>query len=889
MPDTNEQGELSQDIRFLAGTLGHIIREQHGDDAFNLVEQVRQTAKARRNGEPGAADDLMALIRSASLAQKNILVKAFSTYFQLINIAEDQERIRVLRSREMDSNLKESITASVAELVDAGLGANDIREILEKTHIRLVLTAHPTEAKRQENLVKLRHIARLMGRRNRHAPTPTEVRTLNRDISEEIEELWQTRLTRATRPTLSDEVEFGIYFMTSVIMEVLVHVDEELRFSLEEFFPEEDWANLPPIIQYASWIGGDRDGNPNVTPQVTLDTLGVLREAARDVYLKEIRYLRDHLTQSVDEVEVSVALQEVVAEHNPDPGCFQGEIYRQMMDIIIDKLKQDVYHSREDLLDDLYLVQNSLLSNRGYRVAHGTLRRLIRMVEFFGLQLMPLEVRDDAGHNAQAVHELFEYYGIAADYLNLPEEKKQALLLREIENTRPLFPVNPRFGLTANKVIATWRMIAQAHEGFGPHCIDSVIASMSKRPSDILTMLLFASEVGITERVDIVPLFETVSDLEAAEQTMSTLFSLPYYRNYLETRGMRQQVMVGYSDSSKDGGYMASRWGLFKAQEKLAKICLSHGVMLEVFHGRGGSIGRGGGPTNIAIRSQPSSSVLGPIRITEQGEVIAYRYNNLSIARRHLHQLLHATLLTVAMPPDTSAPDDWKQQMQIISDMAQDAYRDFVYESDGFIDYWQQATPINELNYLHIGSRPAKRSKGGFSSIRAIPWVFSWMQSRAIIPSWYGVGTGLQQIINQENGLETLRTMYADWPFFQALIDNVELDIAKADIEIAALYASLVEDSDLRDSFFSRIAAEHRLAANAICQVTEQERLLSRVKWLDRSVSRRNPYVDPLNFIQVELLRKLRQMEIDDPAYSETLRAALSTVNGIAAGLKTTG
>lgn len=889
MPDSNGYSALSKDIRLLAGMLGRIIKEQHGDEAFDLVEQVRLAAKARRNGEPGAADDLTALIKGASLEQKNILVKAFSTYFQLINIAENQERNRVLRAREMENNLNESVYASVFDLVSAGLTAADMRELIEKTRIRLVLTAHPTEAKRQENLVKLRQIARLMGRRNRHDPTPVELQWLDTNIGEEIEELWQTRLTRATRPTLSDEVEFGIYFVTSVIMDSLVRVDEELRLALEQFFPDEDWSGLPPVIQYASWIGGDRDGNPNVTPQVTLNTLAVLRDAARQVYLQDVVYLRDHLTQSEDEVPVSIALKEFVSEHSADPERYPGEIYRQMMEIIAERLEADVYHSREDFLDDLYLVHNSLLSNRGNRVATGTLQRLIRKVEFFGLQLMPLEVRDDARHNIQALQELFQHYGIADDYINLPEEAKQALLLREIQNKRPLFPVKPRFGNVANKVIATWRMIAEAHDRFGPHCIDSVIASMSKQPSDILTMLLFASEVGITEKVDIVPLFETVADLEASDQTMSTLFNVDYYRSYLEFRGMRQQVMVGYSDSSKDGGYMASRWGLFKAQQKLANMCLSHGVLLEVFHGRGGSIGRGGGPTNIAIRSQPSSSVLGPIRITEQGEVIAYRYNNLSIARRHLHQMLHATLLTVAVPPDTTAPNAWQDTMQQISDAAQDEYRDFVYESDGFLDYWQQATPINELNYLHIGSRPAKRSKGGFAAIRAIPWVFSWMQSRAIVPSWYGVGTGLSSIIDQENGLELLHEMYANWTFFTALIDNVELDIAKADMEIAEVYSHLVEDPEVRHAFFNRITTEHARASDAICQITGQERILSRVSWLDRSVSRRNPYVDPLNFIQVELLRELRQMEIDDPNYSKTLRAALSTVNGIAAGLKTTG
>jgi len=880
---------LSRDIRLLASTLGHIIREQHGEEAFNLVEQVRLTAKARRSGDASAAADLTASIRGASLHEKNILIKAFSSYFQLINIAEDQERIRALRSREMKNMLRESIDSAIFELATAGLTAEEMRGLLDRTHIRLVLTAHPTEAKRKEILVKLRHLAQMMGRRGRHELTPSELRVLDENIGEEIEELWQTRLTRATRPTLADEVDFGIYFTTSVIMDVLVLVDDELRYSLERHYPDENWLDLPRIVQYASWIGGDRDGNPNVTPEVTLRTIETLRAAGREVYLSDISFLRDHLTQSIDEIGFSAGLLEAVDSQTQGEGQYTGEIYRQMMDLILQKLYADEYARSRDLLDDLYIVENSLLENQGQRVAKGALRKLIRKVELFGLHMLPLEVRDDARDNASAVDELFHLYGIAENYLDLPEEEKQLLLTREIANHRPLFPVQAELSEAANKVINTWRMIAEAHERWGPNTIDSVIASMSKKPSDVLTLLLFASEVGVSNQVDLVPLFETVEDLKASADTMSTLFDNSEYGRYLNTRGMRQQIMVGYSDSSKDGGYMASRWGLYEAQRNLADMCRKRGVMLEVFHGRGGSIGRGGGPTNLAIRSQPPSSVVGPIRITEQGEVIAYRYNNSSIARRHLHQIIHATLLAVGLPADSDVQDSWRDTMREIAEASEKEYRNFVYETPGFLEYWRQATPINELNFLHIGSRPTKRRTGGFESIRAIPWVFSWMQSRAIIPSWYGIGTGLNNIYTNDGGVETLQSMYQDWPFFTTLIDNAELDLVKADMGIAELYASLVDDGDIRERLYSRMKAEHELASRMISSITGQERLLSRVSWLDRSINRRNPYVDPLNFIQVELLKTLRSMDADHPEYNEMLRAVLSTVNGIAAGLKTTG
>jgi phosphoenolpyruvate carboxylase len=549
-----------------------------------------------------------------------------------------------------------------------------------------------------------------------------------------------------------------------------------------------------------------------------------------------------------------------------------------------------VYQTGADLLADLRLVYDSLNANRGRRVANGSLRRLMTKVELFGLHLVPLDVREDARLHRAALAEMLNYYGMCADYEALPEADKQALLTREIRTLRPLFPLDLEpFSDTTRRVVATWRMIAKAHRQYGRVVIDSAVASMSTSPSDLLTMLLFAKEVGVHEHIDLVPLFETIDDLQAAPAIMEAVFANPDYRRHLEARGMRQQIMLGYSDSNKDGGYLASNWQLYQAQSRLAEVCARHGVELELFHGRGGSIGRGGGPTNRAILAQPPTAFQGRIRTTEQGEVIAYRYSNPAIARRHLHQVTNAVLMSLGAPRPP-VPVEWREAMSRLAELGQRAYRAFVYETPRFLEYWQQATPIDELGRMAIGSRPAKRHAGGFESVRAIPWMFSWMQSRAIIPSWFGIGTAVETFCAETpDGLALLKTMAKDWIFFKTLIENAELDAAKADMGIAARYASLVEDEALRTSIYETIAAEHRRTCDWLCRLTDQERLLQRQPIMQRSIERRNPYVDPLNYIQVVLLRDLRRLHPGTGDYDRILNAIFSTVNGIAAGMKTTG
>ena len=889
---------LSADIHLLGNLLGAIIKQQHGDANYELVEAVRRSAIQRRDtSNLEKTHELASTIDDLDLEAQRILTKAFSNYFQLINIAEDQQRVRVLREREANGHLNESIDAAIKSLSDSGVTADQLQTVFTELRVRLVLTAHPSEAKRKETLIKLRAIADMMAYQDRANLLPREKDQIEDKLKEEIEELWQTATTRAIRKTVADEVDFGLYFVTSVIMDVALDVYEDIENSLNHHYPGNDWSQPQGLLRYASWIGGDRDGNPNVTSDVTMQTLKTLRDAAVDVYMGEITTLRDHLTQSISEVKVSDKLARVVAAHPELEELYPGEIYRQQLHLIWQRLSENIYQDSRQLLKDLRLIDESLRENRGTHVADGSLMRLIRKVRLFGLHLLPLDIREDARLQAQALDELFRYYEIEDHYLDLPEAEKQKLLSREIANPRPFFPIDTSaFSDVTQRIIATWRMIAQAHQMYSPIVIDSVIASMSKQPSDVLTMLLLATEVGVQDDLEMVPLFETIDDLYRGTEVMKQLFKNEAYWAHMrvrgERRGLHQQIMIGYSDSSKDGGYLASNWHLYQAQQLLTETCEAHDVSLQLFHGRGGSIGRGGGPANRSILSQPPASLKGGIKITEQGEVIAYRYINRDIGRRHLHQLMHAMLIALGTPEAaiTEVKSVWRETMQTLSESSRLVYRKFVYETDGFLDYWQQSTPINELSRLPISSRPAKRSKGGFESIRAIPWVFSWMQSRAIIPSWYGVGTALQSFCDEnEDGLTQLQAMYREWPFFNAVIENVQLDVAKADMGIAELYAGLVEDEALRENFFGTIHSEHERTWRMLCAVLGQDELLDNSPVLKRSIERRNPYVDPLNFIQVALLRDLRQLTPETDEYEDVMRAVLDTINGIAAGMKTTG
>ena len=907
---TSAQSALSRDIHLLGNLLGELIVEQHGEEALRLVEDIRKLAIRRRaEDDPALLDELWRRVLALDAGEREILVKAFSNYFQLINIAEDIQRARVLRQRERGGIVRESVADALRSLLAAGLGAADLASLFDNLRVRLVLTAHPSEAKRKEMLVKLHAISEMMDRHDREDFPPRERAVFLAALREQIEALWQTPANRSTRKTVMDEVDFGLYYLTSVIMDVVIDVYEDLIRSLEEACPEADWSQPQGLLRFASWIGADRDGNPNVTADVTLQTLAVLRRAALQLWLRELAQLQEQLTQAGGDARDAAELRATLAQQ-PDAAQLEqrwpGQPWRQLLHVIGRRLQATLdvepgaYADSRELIAELERIRHSLIANGSRQVANGSLLRLIRKLRLFGLHLVPLELREDAGLHRDALDELFRFYSIEDDYTGLPETAKQALLTQEIANPRPFFPTDAsNFSENTQRIIRTWRMVAEAQARYGAIVIDTFIASMSQAPSDMLAMLLLASEVGVADELELVPLLETIDDLYDGPAIMRALFTNEAWMRHLQARGrgrgLHQQIMVGYSDSSKDGGYLASNWHLYRAQQLLTETCAEHDIALQLFHGRGGSISRGGGPTNLAIRALPPASLQRGTKITEQGEVIAYRYGNRDIGRRHLHQVMHAMLLALGSPQEVAVEPAWAEAMSALSELGHAAWRDFVYGSEDFLEFWQQATPIGELARLPISSRPAKRSTaGGFGSIRAIPWTFSWMQSRAIVPSWFGVGHALETWCAQEaQGLDLLRVMYRSWPFFNALLENAQLDVAKADLGIAGLYArELVEDEELRARYFSRIEEEHARTWRMLCAVTEQESLLENNPVIRRSIERRNPYVDPLNFIQVALLQELRGASAKTPATPDqdaVLREVLATISGIAAGMKTTG
>lgn len=894
------QRNISDDIHLLGNLLGDTIRNQQGDAGLQLVEQIRSLARARRQGDETATDRLSQQISALPLQDLNVLTNAFSNYFQLINIAEDQQRLRVLEEREVSGTIRETIADAITTLEEQAMTPEEVRKALQQLRFRFVLTAHPSESKRQEILILLANIATLLDELRNCPEISRKKRQIECSFQEKIETLLQTQQVRDRQKTVADEVQYGLYYLTSVIMDATVDIYADLQEALNHSFPEENWRELPSILSYASWIGGDRDGNPNVTPFATLDTLETMRNAAREVYLSEVSQLRDLLTQSTHLTPVSPQLGSLLREDASLAILYPNEPYRQQLERIRRHLELDEYFSASELLDDLLPMAQSLRQFGGENVAGGRLHRLIHKVRHFGLHLLPLDIREDAGLIRNALDEIFRSYGICDEYANAPEAEKLRILEREIANHRPLIPRDTsHFSDATRMIIDTWEMIAVAQQRFGSIVIDTVISSMSQNASDVLAMLLLAKEVGVEKNLDVVPLFETIADLREAPSMMFTLFETPVYREYLQNRAdgqrQRQQIMLGYSDSGKDGGYFASNWELYQAQRSLTAVCNEAGVSLQLFHGRGGSIGRGGGPTNRAILSQPPGGMQGGVKITEQGEVIAYRYANPGIARRHLHQVLNAAILQATQGNDSAASHSlrhaWWDAMTILAETSRRVYRSFVYDNADFLDYWQQATPIHEISQLRISSRPAsRRTKAGFAAMRAIPWVFSWVQSRTIIPSWFGVGSALEQFcMAAESNLALLQAMYREWPFFQNTIQNLEMDVAKADMGIAQLYSRLVDDEDMAERQFSWIQSEHQKTADWVCKITQQAALLDSMPVIQHSITRRNPYVDPINFIQVELLHRYRQASEDDPERPALLRAVLDSINGIAAGMKTTG
>jgi phosphoenolpyruvate carboxylase len=892
---------LSDDIGLLGGLLGEVIQAQEPAEAFMLEERARTLARALRSGDETAAEQLAALVEGLSVQETTVLVRAFTSYFRLVNLAEDNERIRRIRERERSEHpapRRGSLREAIGIIAARGTSAASLQELLAQAEIRLVVTAHPTEAQRRTTVAKLARVFAVIRELDSTEIDADELARARAQLASTIQELWSSDEIRAVSPTPLDEVRAGLVYFHSTLLDAVPRIYRELEDAVEAEYPGAGIV-VPPLLSFGSWIGGDRDGNPNVTPAVTLRTLGLMRRMALDFLTQRVGRLAERVSVSsvvTGPVPLLEPALQAGAERFPELATElarrnHDEPYRQFFALARERLRataagaQEGYADAAELLADLRLAERALREQRADRIAAGDLHDVIRQVEAFGFHIARLDVREHAVRHRQAIAELLERRGDADDYGELDEAARQALLARALADPATLFPQDPAvLPPTASDVVSAFTMLRDVLANGNDGALGSYVVSGAATPSDVLEVLLLMKEVRIA--LPIAPLFEFGPSLRDSATTMGTLLEQPAYRAALRSWGDRQEVMIGYSDSNKDVGYLASTWDVRRAQTAIAELLRARGVRFMFFHGRGGALGRGGGPTNVAILAQPPGTVVGRIKLTEQGEVIAAKYSTPQIAHRELELVVGAALVSRLLPQPT--PERARAFEELLEQMAghsQAVYRDLVYGQPGFDRFFEQATPINEIARLRIGSRPARR--GGsqrIEELRAIPWVFSWTQSRIILPAWYGLGSALAQA-REQVGLSVLQEMERDWPFFTALLSNAEMGLAKADLAIGRRYVDLVEDEPLRESIWERICTEYERTRELVLAITGQARLLDRSPVLQRSIERRNPYVDPLSFIQVTLLRRLRA----DDASEELVRPMLLTINGIAGGLRNTG
>ena len=888
---------LRAEIRLLGQLLGETLREHEGLPLYELEESIRLRTKALRQ-QHDAADEaaLVAELDRIPLEDAARLVRAFATYFQLVNLAELERQARsVQESGDERGEFDRLLAACVAQHVPA----ERVARTLEQLEVRPVLTAHPTEAVRRSILDHQDRIGEELARLR--APLSTQERNRVRErVATQVEILWHTDEVRSVRPRVLDEVGNALFYLERTFFDAIPEVHEQLVEALTAHYPGIG-APLDPPIRLGSWVGSDQDGNPNANAEMLTETLRLQRRTLLIRYRERVRELARDLSQSTrltqvsEELTVSIARDERELEAYADtlsPGT-HDEPYRRKLSFIWRRLgatlegEPGAYASVDDMVADLDLLDASLRQNAGTAVAQGDLLRLRRQVRVFGFIGAHLDVRQHRAVVRAAALEVVNRLGAAAD------RRRSATL-----NPPPISLDASRWSPATGNLLATLSAMAAAQKA-APGSAQTFILSMTENGDDILQTLFLAGLAGLhnlttdppRSDVDIVPLFETSEALERAPAIIESLLSDPAYARQLDGRGGIQEVMLGYSDSNKEVGYLSAAWALDRAHEAIATVVVRHGRRLRIFHGRGGTVGRGGGPTHEAILAQPAGAPEPMIKITEQGEVIHRKYARPETARHNLELVLGAMLEHVLMPAEVREPHAaWRAAMDAMSEASRKRYRALVYEDPGFQAYFQQATPIEEIAQLNTGSRPVSRG-GTFAveDLRAIPWVFAWMQNRHLLPAWYGTGSAFADFAQRPGGLECLRDMYQHWLFFRSLVDNLQMVIAKADMRIARQYATLVSDARERDRLYSIIETEFQRAHDAVLQITGQEAVLERQPQLLASLRLRDPYIDPMSYFQVRLLRELRRLPAGDPRRAAHLQAVLRTINGIAAGLQNTG
>ncbi|MDP3797315.1 MAG: phosphoenolpyruvate carboxylase [Polaromonas sp.] len=950
---------LVEDIRLLGRILGDVIREQEGVTAYELIEQVRKLSVAfRRDADQEADKALKKLLKGLSGEQTVSVIRAFTYFSHLANLAEDRHHIRRRAVHERAGDTQEgSIEVALARLRWAGISPKTIATTLAHSFVSPVLTAHPTEVQRKSILDAERDIAQLLTARDdikalaqatnaaKNALTPRELAANEAQLRARVMQLWQTRLLRFSKLTVADEIENALsYYEATFLREI-----PKLYANLER-----ELGNQPvhSFLRMGQWIGGDRDGNPNVSADTLNYALARQAEVALRHYLTEVHYLGGELSLSAMLVEVSPGMQ-ALAESSPDTNEHRkDEPYRRALTGVYARLAatlkeltggeaarhavapQNAYARAEDFLADLRTIEASLKSNHGEALVAQRLHPLIRAVEVFGFHLATVDLRQSSDKHEEVVAELLAVARIEPRYASLDEAAKRALLIRLLNDARPLRVIGTTYSAHARSELAIFEAARTARARFGKEAIRHYIISHTETVSDLLEVLLLQKEVGLmhgiledphaghsvygaapqggaralgrpggatdngaTNDLIVVPLFETIEDLRNAAPIMREYYALPGIAQLVQRSGAEQDIMLGYSDSNKDGGIFTSNWELYRAEialvELFDQLANSHNIQLRMFHGRGGTVGRGGGPSYQAILAQPPGTVRGQIRLTEQGEVIGSKYANPEIGRRNLETLVAATLEATLLQPTKPATKAFLQAAAELSQASMAAYRALVYETPGFNEYFFGATPIREIAELNIGSRPASRKASQkIEDLRAIPWGFSWGQCRLTLPGWYGFGAAIEKMLDaggtpatRKETLALLQKMYKQWPFFRTLLSNMDMVLAKSDLALASRYAELVSDTRLRKKVFTAIEAEWHRTAEALTLITGEKQRLAGNAALQRSIRHRFPYIDPLHHLQVELVRRYREGKADQKVQT----GIHISINGIAAGLRNTG
>jgi phosphoenolpyruvate carboxylase len=926
----DKDAPLKEDIRLLGRLLGDVLRDQEGAAVFDVVETIRQTAvRFRREDDEAAGTELKTLLAKLSREETNSVVRAFSYFSHLANIAEDQHHIRRRRAHLLAGSKPQpsSVAYALTRLKDAGIAKDAVATFLREALIAPVLTAHPTEVQRKSTLDAEHDIARLLAERD--LPLTPKERARNLQLLQaRIATLWQTRMLRYEKLTVADEIENALsYYRTTFLRELPAVYDDVEDEIAAQYGIGADGLEDAAYMQMGSWIGGDRDGNPNVNAATMQRALVRHSTTIFDFYLDEVHALGAELSPSTLLVPASPALL-ALADASPDHSPHRSdEPYRRALIGIYARLAStarelgatnilrkevghaDAYRDAAEFRADLEVLAGSLDENHGAILAVPRLNGLVRAAHIFGFHLASLDMRQSSDVHEKVLAELFARAGVAADYAALDEDAKVKLLLDELAQPRLLYTPYESYSDTTNSELQILRTAREIRKRYGARAIRNYIISHTETVSDLLEVLLLQKETGLlrpSEKksdVMVIPLFETIPDLQRASEIMGEWMALPIVADVIEHQGRLQEVMLGYSDSNKDGGFLTSNWELYQAELKLVKVFADANVKLRLFHGRGGTVGRGGGPSYDAILAQPPGTVNGQIRLTEQGEIISSKFSNPEIGRRNLELLVAATLEAGLMPHGADREQverlsRFEPVMAELSQRAYKAYRDLVYETPGFTDYFFAATPIAEIAELNLGSRPASRkSTRRIEDLRAIPWGFSWGQCRLLLPGWFGFGAAVSSWLADDNAalnqrderLALLREMAQHWPFFATLLSNMDMVLAKTDLAIASRYAELVPDAELRERIFKRISAEYAETLRCLELVTGTDERLVNNPLLARSIQNRFAYLDPLNHLQVELIQRHRALSAEEKVDERVHRGIHLSINGVAAGLRNTG